>query len=283
MQLDQTRIPIRERRFLELMDLGLRLVRAHGLALLTALAVGVAPWFALNHWLLRDWVAPDEPLNNLRDLGYYLGYLTVLMAWQMPLATAPLTLYLGQVLFQQRVDAGRIVASFVTALPQLVLYQGVLRGLFMFPVLLGDAWLLLVLAWFWPFAARAYLNEVILLERNPMRRRPDGLSTGQRAANLHRQAVGKLFSQWLGSLLIGTAWGVAILLAVWAFRGEYSSAGALDQRMFLIYGPVAAWLVIGYLTIVRFLSYLDLRIRSEGWEIELRLRAEAARWEAPRP
>jgi hypothetical protein len=35
--------------------------------------------------------------------------------------------------------------------------------------------------------------------------------------------------------------------------------------------------VIGFFAIVRFLSYLELRIRAEGWEIELLLRAEAAR------
>jgi hypothetical protein len=30
----------------------------------------------------------------------------------------------------------------------------------------------------------------------------------------------------------------------------------------------------GYLTVVRFLAYLDLRIRREGWEAELMMRAE---------
>ncbi len=38
-----------------------------------------------------------------------------------------------------------------------------------------------------------------------------------------------------------------------------------------------AWLVVGYLTVVRFLAYLDLRIRREGWEVELMMRNEAAR------
>ena len=41
--------------------------------------------------------------------------------------------------------------------------------------------------------------------------------------------------------------------------------------------PLAMWVVAGYLSVVRFLFYLDLRIRHEGWEVELRLRAEAAR------
>ena len=41
--------------------------------------------------------------------------------------------------------------------------------------------------------------------------------------------------------------------------------------------PAALWLIAGYMAVVRFLNYLDLRIRHEGWEVELRLRAEAVR------
>ena len=35
-------------------------------------------------------------------------------------------------------------------------------------------------------------------------------------------------------------------------------------------------MVASYLTVVRFFSYLDLRIRREGWEVELVMRAERA-------
>ena len=41
--------------------------------------------------------------------------------------------------------------------------------------------------------------------------------------------------------------------------------------------PLSMWIAAGYLTVVRFLGYLDLRIRHEGWEVELRMRAEATR------
>ena len=52
---------------------------------------------------------------------------------------------------------------------------------------------------------------------------------------------------------------------------------ATDWTTFVIFPQVAIWIVMGYSTVVRFLSYLDLRIRNEGWEIELKMRAEAAR------
>jgi hypothetical protein len=45
----------------------------------------------------------------------------------------------------------------------------------------------------------------------------------------------------------------------------------------LIELQAAFWLVTVYFTVARFLSYLDVRIRNEGWEVELLLRAERAR------
>ena len=50
-----------------------------------------------------------------------------------------------------------------------------------------------------------------------------------------------------------------------------------DRIVFVVYLPIAMWTVASYFTVVRFLSYLDLRIRREGWEVELRMRTEAAR------
>src|SRR4029077_19745695 len=56
---DRTLIQIRERSFLDLLDLSLYVVRARaGVLALTAL-VGIAPWAALNYWLLSD---PDFPM-----------------------------------------------------------------------------------------------------------------------------------------------------------------------------------------------------------------------------
>ena len=41
--------------------------------------------------------------------------------------------------------------------------------------------------------------------------------------------------------------------------------------------PLAVWLTVAFFTVVRFLSYLDLRIRREGWEVWLKLHSEADR------
>ena len=39
--------------------------------------------------------------------------------------------------------------------------------------------------------------------------------------------------------------------------------------------PFVFWLAAIYATVVRFMNYLDLRIRREGWEVELKVRAAA--------
>jgi len=48
-QLDNARIAVRERSYLEHLDLGLRVVRAHAGPLLLALVLGALPAMLLNH------------------------------------------------------------------------------------------------------------------------------------------------------------------------------------------------------------------------------------------
>ena len=52
MQLDNTRIAIRERTFVDVMDLALRVVRWCAGPLAVALAAGIVPMFLLNAYLL---------------------------------------------------------------------------------------------------------------------------------------------------------------------------------------------------------------------------------------
>jgi len=45
----------------------------------------------------------------------------------------------------------------------------------------------------------------------------------------------------------------------------------------LVFFPLSLWCVAGISVIIRILNYLDTRIRLEGWEVELSVRAEALR------
>lgn len=266
MQLDKTRIAIRERSLLELLDLALRVLREHAGPLAMAFLAGTLPIALANHWLLASGLPTDSIDSD--DLVGYIMASAWLICWEAPLATAPLTLYLGQVLFVEKPTAGGVAADFAAMAPQFIWFQVVVRALlvlfvFTIPVLyLG-----------WP-----YLSEIILLERNAWRKRgPRGTSTASRAADLHSRQRGELFLRWMGSAAAGLLLIFVVWRSLWSLAQLVINEPETRATQWTIWLPVAIWLVVGYFTIVRFLSYLDLRIRTEGWEVELLLRAEAAR------
>jgi hypothetical protein len=68
-----------------------------------------------------------------------------------------------------------------------------------------------------------------------------------------------------------------ILAAALFCQGVFTGSWAWGDWLNLVVLPAILWLVGLFLTVYRFLCYLDTRIRLEGWEIELRLKAEASR------
>ncbi len=265
MQFDRTTISIRERPFADLLDLALRVIWTRPGPWLSMLAVGAVPCALFNAWWFHDSVS--QSINDGETPSAILWFVPLLM-WQIPLATASLTLYLGQALFSREWSGQRLREEFWRSLPQLLLLQVAVRG-----VLVLFCVTLFVLFLVWP-----HLNEIILLERNPLMAGTSGaITTMKRNSTLHTQGSGALMGRWvfssvvalllITSLWIGTVWLRAVLLGTWA----------LDVWFYTVQFQIAVWLTVGYFTVVRFLGYLDLRIRNEGWEAELLLRAEANR------
>jgi len=289
LQLDNDRIAIRERNYVDILDLSLRVIRAHAWPLTLALALGAAPMMLLNHWILADYWEPDF------DSGppvVYLSYMVLLVLWEAPLATAAATLYLGRAEFTQRPQVGPIAMDFLRSLPQLLFYQVLLRTamvpmvigrlLLLPPELTAILWLPAMVAWFLLFIKWPYLNEVILLERNPARRKnKQGTSSFRRCRSLHADWGGNLMSRWLGSLTVGGLLLVSFWGSIWIGLAMLTNEWAPDDATFTFYFPLALWLVVGASSVVRFLCYLDLRIRREGWEVELLMRAEEANLTRP--
>jgi hypothetical protein len=254
MDLDKHRITIRERSYVDILDLALRVVRQYAWPLAVVFFAGVAPTMLLNWWLLWDFHEEDP------ELGFPLGHVTLmilLIVFEAPLATAPTTLYLGQAMFSERPSLRGVFGEFRRSLPQLLVLQVLLRPL----------------AFFW-----TYLNEIILLDRNPLRRKSSGnSSTFSRARDIHHNIGGDLFGQWVISVFLGAllvlSWWLSIVMVRWMLLGQME----WDLSLFTVYLPLTVWLAIGFFCVVRFLSYVDLRIRREGWEVELVVRAEGAR------
>lgn len=264
MQLDQTHITIRERGFLEILDLSLQVLRSHWWPLLGALVVGALPLALLNYWLIGHFVHEQTLWDHSNE---YMYWMLVLVVWQIPLATAPMTLYLGQATFSQQTQAKHLARDFFGSLPQMIVLQGLLRGM-MIPIFVT---LLL------PYVQWPYLNEIILLERNPLFGKRGRLTTMRRSKSLHGKTGGELFRRWFTSALAAAALCLSVGGALYFFVGHLRGDRLLSTTSWLVCYPLALWLVAGYFAIVRFLAYLDLRIRREGWEVELSLRAEAQR------
>lgn len=267
MQLDQTRIVIRERRFGEILGIALQITRI-GIRWIAPLwLLGVSAFAVLNAVLLyvplMEETVLDEP-----PVGYWF-LLVMLVAIETPLATAPITLYLGKLTFNSPFRFRTMWVELFRSLPQLILYQGILRTLMM-PFLLLPYWIM------------PYVGELILLERNPLTSgRQKRLTTNRRSRNLHSNNGGELFGRWIISILVGVVLTLTLGMGLERMVSVLGGVEITTVLRHLVIYPIALWVVVGWMAVVRFLSYLDLRIRREGWEVELLMRAEAARLRRP--
>lgn len=294
MQLDSTSIAIRERTLLDTLDLSLHVVRVYAVPLAVTLAMGVVPLMLINYFLF-GWMS-DIPDLDTNFPFRFVWHMTAQIFLQAPLASVFATCFLGRIVFLERPRYSEVARGVAKAWLPLLLCQLLQRGV-------GAGWLLelanertpefepflegfllVVLILYAAFmrAFRPFINEVVLLEHNPLRGRKNSRapSIGRRSAMLHGASSGELFSRSLGSSLIGlglifACYGV-FLFGAGVFFNDWSQSRWMVQ-LFL---PLSMWIVAGYLAVFRFLSYLDVRIRQEGWEVELQLRAESARWRA---
>jgi hypothetical protein len=289
MQLDKTRIVIRERTVLEIMDLGLSVVREYFKPLVQALLLGAVPFALLNFWMIA-WM---ERLNRENEFEFefplrYVWDMSLLVFVEAPLATAFITAYLGQAVFVEKPSLRQVVYDVLRMTPRLIWCQVILRGVgfavFFAACIVNDSPGYEVLLFFmscglafWR-AARPFINEIVLLERNPLfGRGSNAMTIGRRSALLHSMVTGDLIAQWFAAAVVSVALVVAFTFSIQFGIGAITNEYEWGWVMSYFGLPVALWITAGFMAVVRFLYYLDSRIRQEGWEVELRLRAEAAR------
>jgi hypothetical protein len=296
-QLDRTLIAIHERGLLETLDLSLHTIRRYFWPLTVMFSLGAVPLMLLNHYLL-GWMLDVESEGSFfyteeyDAILRYLWDMTLLVVIEAPLASVFATKFLGDAVFVERPRLTTVMSDVVRLSGRLAWCQLLVRGI------LG-AWLLLLplerygeFSWGIEFfllgglagyacalrAFRPYVNEIVLLEQNPLVARSGrALTIGKRSHHLHIPSSGDLLGRWLGAaaiavLLTGSTFGAFLFVS-----GVFFNDWWPGPLMLLTVLPVSLWMVAGFMTVARFLSYLDLRIRHEGWEVELLLRAEATR------
>ena len=290
MQFDKTTIAIRERSMLDTLDLSLHVLREYAGPLAAAMLLGVVPLMAVNLALI-GWM--DRGMDEESGLPWrFLYHVSLQIYLQAPLGGVFATAYLGQAVFLEEPRFRQVIGDVVRMLPRIAWCHLLIRGIVLgwFLLLMVDrhsrfdgAWevgLLLMLVGYAALirAFRPFINEIVLLERTPLRSSDDRVTTvGRRSRVLHGANAGEWLARGLGSCLLG----VLLTLSVYGTMYFVASVAWADwsqgPRLARILLPLAMWIVAGFFTVFRFLTYLDARIRQEGWEVELRLRAEAAR------
>jgi hypothetical protein len=289
-QFDKTTIAVRQRGMLDTLDLSLHVLREYAAPLAAAMLLGVVPLMVANY-LLLGWMA--GPWDDEAGLPWrFIYHLSLQIYLQAPLAGIFATAYLGDAVFLEEPRLRDVIRHVVRMLPRIawchLLVRGVAAGWVLLLTVERDAefdpavegFLLLSLVGYASLlrAFRPFINEIVLLERNPLRSQDKRVKTvGRRSGELHGASGGEWISRWLFSCLLGillvlSTYG-SICFVSGVIQQDWSQGTLLVQYLL----PLAMWMVACYFTVFRFLTYLDARIRQEGWEVELQLRAEASR------
>ena len=296
MQLDRPHIAIRTRTISEIGDLSLVLMRRYAGGIATAWLIGALPWIVLNAVLLvppvamgwhNDLVLESASLGMVR----YAVWMVILVALQTPVAGCVLTMYLGTAVFEPQPTVGSMVAK-TWSMWRPILWS--LVGMRM--VLLSTLWVAVRMTTPMDFidgmvagglvliagiqrSGRPFLPEILLLEECPIRRRDSaGQNVRQRSRLLHRPHGAELNGRFIAVVstlaVLAVAFGLAMRAALMLLIG---GGVAVDLLSWFVVFPAVLWLTGAISVVIRLLNYLDCRIRLEGWDVELAVRAETIR------
>jgi hypothetical protein len=218
--------------------------------------------------------------------------MAVLVSLQAPAAGVFTTLYLGQAVFEHRPSWRSVLGEAKRQARGWLWVLGV-RGLAI------PSMILLAVRWgqsvsvFWDGfvpasivvvmvvlrGSRPFIPEILLLEECPLRSTSPGTITlAARSRSLHSPMSGELAGRFLTLGFMFAGLTLCVLYTLMAIRGVLLLQwNVLDLLVLLVLFPLALWTVAGISVIVRLLSYIDTRIRLEGWEVELAVRAEVMR------
>lgn len=284
MRFDKTFIAIRDRSILEILDLSLHVVADHIGRLFWLWLIGVVPWVALDLWLIGGLIDSDE--GN----GYYFWVMLCLIVSQAQVGTSFITHYLGQAMFVGRPGIWDTFKGVFKTSPYFIFSHGVLRlviptvlaclllneydldvlvgvGVVLIPLIVGTGLLVRSL--------RPFVSEILLLERTPIRSKDENqVHFSRRSKSLHGAAGSDLLGRFLTAGMAAIPLGFAAFSMFVTIDSVLNIRANSDQSYLPYYWIIALWIIAGLMSVVRFLSYIDIRIRQEGWAVELRMRAE---------
>lgn len=255
MDLMRARVALRERPLLDILDLAVRFCAAHAWAYAKVSLAVLLPAFAVS------FVAGHFG-------GWWLGWSVTIVITAF--AGAPFVVLASRLVFADAVGTREALGAALRAVPGLV-------GIRLLQAMaLGASLLMAGIPWLWLGTIMAFVVEVHALEQGGA---GGSLGRSQRIANAHfSHAV-------LAMLLLAIAPPCAAMFADVAGREILKSVLEVKPppSMFSEGGSWLAlagwWATLPLLQTARFFVYLDIRTRTEGWDIQTRFAAIAARAE----
>jgi hypothetical protein len=302
MQLDRTSIVIAQRSADELLDLSLAVLRVYWKKLLPLAILGALPFALLNFIFLypiTDYSQLEIASSDYATAeGFRIRYLWImfcLVFLQAPLAMSGVSYFLGQAVFIEEPSLRQVAGVVRSRLLPIAWVLGIYRGAIL--SLLFSAWFFANPAYYtsWGFVLygmlaaiafylircfRPFAPEILLLERCPLWKKSkppvDEQVYSKRSARIH-SGSGDLFSIQILISFVSIVF-IAVMCAGSLFaNGAVIGVWRWGWWMDMIFYPAILWLMSLWETVIRFLLYLNTRIRLEGWEIFLRLNAELSR------
>jgi len=297
MQLDQTHVTIRARTLSEIGDLAMVLIRSYPLAISVGFVVGALPWAILNMFILASIpineysiASYDEDMET--NLWSYQFLMAILVFVQIPAAGVLTTVYIGQAIFESRPTWRSVFHETRITFLRWFWSLGVVRGpvpVMLFVALFWEQDYFNELLFVWLITLtiivlllrsnRPFMPEILLLERCPLRSKKGSLviTANQRSKALHRPVAGELFGRFLAMTILLTAMAMLGFYSLLWARGILFGMWEWDAIVYVVLYPIALWAAGALSVLIRFLSYLDTRIRLEGWEVQLAVLAETTR------
>ncbi len=286
MKLERSFIAIRQRTVLEMLDLALPVIRVHFWNLVAVALIGVAPFVIFNAVVLR-WMLVDYNFELYRSL--YSWVMMLLVINQMPAATIMVSHYLGQVMFIERPSVRDTLFRVSRRWLPLCWLHGIIGQIgpvMLLSLVLGQAddvgavvvfLVIAVLLGILIRGLRPFVSEIITLEQTPWKQQPNDSKLGfsSRSHMLHSSAA----ADHLGGLFM-RGWFAGLMALSMYSAGHWTSKNLglgleLPDWMVAVLWPLALWTTAVFFAVVRFLAYINARINQEGWDVEIKVRAEA--------
>jgi hypothetical protein len=253
MDLMRARVTLRERNLLDVFDLAIRFCIVHAGAYAKLSVFVLVPSFAVS-------------MAAAQLGGWWMGWTVAVVV--AAFATTPFVALASRLVFADAVGTREALGIAMRAVPALLIIR------FLQLLALAASSLMVFLPWLWLGTILLFVAEVVVLEQASI-----GASFGraQRIASAH---FGSVAGTMLAMLLVPVS---AAMLADVAGREVLQTVLEIRPPPSLFHeggnwlALAGFWIVVPLMTTARFFAYLDVRTRTEGWDIQTRFAAIAAR------